>query len=314
MLRSLLTVALLAVVSPSDTLACGPAPGVQHTNPRPGDGWPANAAVLLWGYELEAAGLEATVDGEAAVLEAAHDLPGGLAVRVVPEPAAGATVRLRGVPCTDCPEVELTYEVAAPLPEDPLAAPESLSIDLHDYAGGGGGCSVEETHTWYLRVALPDASEHARWVRFWSDGDDPLNAFDVVWPVRDGAAVVQVVGEESDADPRALCASAEVLDARGRRSAVVSTCGVCRVLSRALTEQEAAGDDADFSALPASGECPAGVPADPPVAGDEGADGVGDGSGGCQSVPGQGPLAPAVLALFGVLVGRRRRIGQATHG
>ena len=118
-----------------------PTPEIQWHSPEDGESLPANAALLIHGVALTIDALVVEVDGQPAALVDAHALSGDYgtyqqpaftqAFFVDPEPAAGATVTVRGEGCFGGCELDFSFVTTEP-DLAPPPAPVSVEFDVLD--------------------------------------------------------------------------------------------------------------------------------------------------------------------------------------
>ena len=272
-----LFVSIAITIFPVLAFPCGLIGGFTHSGPRDGEVWPAGAPVVLFGEGLEFNELEATVDGAPVRLRRVEG-PGHLNLMLDPAAEEGAAVRVGSG------SKSLNFTVGPEQNPSPLEAPTGVEMDVHDFAGGGSGCSAGDTHAIHFRAngGLP----LGQWIEF-SVHRSVLPRMVAGW--RDEVSAEIVIDERyGGGDPVHGCGQVQVVDYTGARSEAVRICGAGRVLRRPLTEHEMASHVEDWSqAVPGPGARP-------------------DETSGCSVGFGGGP-APWGFGLFALLALRRRR-------
>lgn len=228
--------------------ACSPPlPGLYSTRPASGGTLPANAAIQFDGYgpsgfEVSLEGVMVTVDGSPATLTRVEALDWSVLAKVTPEPAAGATINIRGTFCppeNNCQEQALTFTVRAP--DNSVPDVPALEVNLHDHADflpGVGFCGGDAAASWWFHfkgdtAGAADAEVFHR-VEI-SRNSTFATVFRTLSRVADAADVFTGMHLDDNAlgnaDPtRAFCFRAFSVDTAGHRSAFSpSTCRPCHV-------------------------------------------------------------------------------------
>ena len=240
-----------------DAHACSPpAPGLVASTPKNGDTYPANAALLFYGYDITLDALIVKVDGQPATFVDAPDIAslglGALVARISPEPEPGQTVEIAGSFCPEvaCEPSAITF-TAGELDNAPPGSPTAISFDIHDHAdfvSSGGDCQSDTDLTWYVRVdtvvgAGPSESAVALLVQAFRDASFQDIVFSESQLMTGASATVSrgttvsVLGGE--AAPEALCFRASVRDLSGNVSIPkVEVCKPCR-----YRKDDAGGND-----------------------------------------------------------------------
>jgi len=179
-----LTAAGLYLTAEGLARACQPPfPGLFGSIPDHGTTHPANAAVLLEGYDISLDAVTVTVDGAPAALIEQPPLPwiNGVFVRIEPQPQPGQTVVIEGDFCPqpgECEPQQIPFTATDPdlTPPAPITA---FSFDIYDYPPhdpGVGSCMSPSDFTRYFRISapLPGPGESYNIHRLSVVGDGPV--------------------------------------------------------------------------------------------------------------------------------------------
>jgi MYXO-CTERM domain-containing protein len=247
---------------------------VTSTLPADGATYPANAALLIDGFDLSIDALDAikvTVDGVAAKLVPADLGPNfaTIAAMIEPQPAPGAAVVVSGNFCLDagCDDTKLSFTAGAPdltAPEPKPAAAFFGLYDHGDFMSSGGDCQSDSDMTFYLHVeqVVPADGEAPQRIsaQYLPDGQGGFS--DSVRTSDESARVIMsvVASQLAGADPIAdVCFTVRHVDAAGNAAEPYEVCGACfqrkdEVVPPLSSPEEPAWSDVD--AVPGSACAP----------------------------------------------------------
>lgn len=161
----------VALLSPRSQACSPPQPMLEGTVPTSGGTHPANAPVLLRGYNLQLDALEATIDGQPATAKKVLTVAGALGydqqtVAFEPAPKAGQQVTLKGKVCESFgPEDKCTLDLAFTASAEDLTAPppiDTVEFDVHDHPDMkplGGACTAPTDLAYFVRLKAATDSE-----------------------------------------------------------------------------------------------------------------------------------------------------------
>jgi len=240
---ALLAAACAAVAyAPRVADACGaPEPGLSTTTPADGATYPANAALLFWGYDISLDAVTVTVDGQPAKLVPAGFASGfaTIAALVEPAPLEGQTVVVAGSFCEPgfCDQMqELTYTAGPPDLEapEPVAAASFFAIYDHaDFQSSGGDCLSDSQLTVYVHVMqdTPGPGAAPGGVRAsWDGGGGPggFGGFRITSGGMSRLAIPIVEAQLGGKDPRSeVCVTVAAIDAAGNAAEPFTLCPAC---------------------------------------------------------------------------------------
>lgn len=234
-LRStLLANCLLAVaaIPQQQANACEPPePGITQVAPD-GESHPGNAAVRIWGYDLDINQVVVTVDGVAAqavpVVGPAEALA-PIVFTIDPMPEPDAVVHLSGELCqgNDQCTLDTTFTATAPDGEGPATA-TNLVLDLHEYPNidpGAGSCLGGSDFTYWLSFAQDEGGPHALVELFPENEPDNTLTWRVISATEYGFRVYEQAFEGFDLGD--ICARVTPFDLALHQGTASEVCGLC---------------------------------------------------------------------------------------
>jgi hypothetical protein len=298
---------LLLALTPNQAEACSPPlPSLDGSVPNNGGIHPANAPILLQGYNLQTDAIKATIDGQPAkvakVFSAASAASslflGQTTIGLTPAPQPGQKVTLKGQVCQGFgPENKCTLDLSFTAgPEDLTAPPatESVEFDVHEYVGlasDPGSCFPPTDVAYYVRLKAPADSEATS---YWMiDGYDAATGKTLIFSTfRQRSQADKLVLRFDDkalqgaALPSGICVEVTGVDLAGNKTQPLRACKPCRFRKDTQLQPSSSPIDepswTDADIVP-GGACDAGGPG-----GSGGSAGVGGSGGSGQSGSGSG--------------------------
>jgi MYXO-CTERM domain-containing protein len=217
---------------------------LEGTVPTSGGTHPANAPVLLRGYNLQLDALEATVNGQPATAKTVLTVAGALGydqqtLAFEPAPKPGQQVTLKGKVCESFgPEDKCTLDLAFSASAEDLTAPppiDAVEFDVHDHPAMNssvGSCTSPTDLAYFVRLkAATDSETTSYWL---VDGYDAATGktlvFSAVRPRQQDKLVLRFTDDSLQGNPlpSGICIEVTGVDLAGNKTAPVRACDPCR--------------------------------------------------------------------------------------